>query len=100
MYRLRNDKSISVMMEYHTIKQALVGLAIETALLDVGKPALMEVIRKLESEYNSCIFDCYYHPELLVSVLKELFGNSCVVIVESINKNLAEFSYKEPISQF
>ncbi len=100
MYRFRNGKSTSIMIEDRTIKQALVGLAIETALLDVGKPTLKEVIRKLESYYNCGIFDCYYNPELLVSVLRKLYGNSYGAIVESIKKNLVEFSHQEPISRF
>ncbi|MGI0088029.1 MAG: hypothetical protein ACREBI_08745 [Nitrosotalea sp.] len=89
-----------VMVQDDTIKKALVGLAIEKALLDIGKPALDKVTRKLEAEYNCYIFDCYNNPKMLHRVLKEIYGNACKTIVDSIKKNLDEFAYQEPIGRF
>lgn len=88
------------MVQDDTVKKALVGLAIEKALLDIGRPVLDQVIRKLEKEYNCYIFDCYNNPEMLYRILKEIYGNSYKTIVGSIKKNLDEFAYQEPISRF
>lgn len=89
-----------VMVQDDTVKKALVGLAIEKALLDVGGPVLDQVTRKLETEYDCYIFDCYNNPEMLHRVLKDLYGNSYKTIVDSIKKNLDEFAYQEPIGRF
>jgi hypothetical protein len=61
---------------------------------------LDRVARKLETEYNCYIFDCYNNPKMLLRVLKEEYGNSYKAIVDSIKKNLDEFAYQEPISRF
>ncbi len=89
-----------VMIQDNTVKKALVGLAIEKALLDMGGPILDQVTRKLETEYNCYIFDCYNNPEMLHRVFKELDGWSHKTIVDLIKKNLDEFAYQEPISRF
>jgi hypothetical protein len=88
------------MVQDDTVKKALVGLAVEKALLDIGGSVLDQVTRKLETEYNCYIFDCYNNPEILHRVLKELYVNSYKTIVDSIKKNLDEFSYQEPIDRF
>ena len=82
------------------IKKALVTLAIEKTLIEFGKPALEKVSDRLFEEYHCYIPDCYRKPEYLSKVLKDLFGNSHTVIVESIGKRLAEFASQEPIKNF
>lgn len=89
-----------VMVQDDTVKKALVGLAIERALLEIGGSVLDQVTRKLETEYNCYIFDCYNNPEMLHRVLKEIYGDSYKAIVDSIKKNLDEFAYQEPIGRF
>lgn len=82
------------------IKKALVTVAIERALIDFGKSALEKVGNKLYDDFQCYFSDCYKHPERLTAILKELFGNSHTVIVESIKKNLDEFSSQKSIKEF
>lgn len=89
-----------VMVQDDMVKKALVGLAIEKALLTIGIPVLDQVTRKLEAEYNCYIFDCYNNPAMLHRILKEMYGNAYKIVVDLIKKNLDEFAYQEPISRF
>ena len=82
------------------ISKALVTLAIEKTLLNMGKPVLDEVAHRLLKNYKCYIPDCHEHPEYLKSVLKELYGNSYSTIVESIKKTLDEFITKKSIEHF
>ena len=82
------------------IKKALVTLAIEQALLNFSNAALEKVGNKLYEDFQCYFVDCYKHPERLTKILKELFGNSNTVIIDSIKKNLEEFSSQKPIDQF
>ena len=82
------------------IKRALVALAIEKALLDIGKTTFEEVGKTLYSRYQVYFPDCYEHPEFLNAVLKDLYGKSFSTIVDSIRKQLGEFASKKPIAEF
>lgn len=83
------------------MKKALVSLAIEQTLLEIGGEKMLdEVSNIMLEEYNCGIPDCFEHPEYLNKVLKNLFGNSYYTIVQSIKKQLDEFSYQEPIAEF
>ena len=82
------------------IKKALVSIAIESTLIEFGKPVLEEVERSLHDKYNCHIPDCYEHPEYLKNVIKELYGTSYSNIINSIRKTLEEFSAQEPIAVF
>ena len=82
------------------IKKALVALAIEQTLLEFGPPALEKVSSKLFEYYHCYIPDCYTKPEYLNRVLKELFGNSHTVIVQSIRRRLDEMSSQDSIKNF
>ena len=82
------------------INKALVSLAIERVLIDIGKPTYDEVVHNLYQKYRCYLPDCYDHPEYLNLILKELYGNSHYVIAESIKKELEEFSYKMPVENF
>ena len=73
------------------VMKALTSVAIEKALLDIGKPFLNKVSNKLQKEYNCYIPDCYEHPEYLDNVLRSIFGNSTGTVVESIRELLAEY---------
>jgi hypothetical protein len=72
------------------IMRALVGFCVEKVLLDIGKPAYEKVENRLYKEYQRYIPDCYDSPECLNSVLRSIFGNSYVAIVESIRQELSE----------
>lgn len=82
------------------IKKALVSLAIERALLRVGRPTYEKAVEVLYKKYRCYLPDCYEHPEYLANILKEFFGDAGKVIVESIKKDLSEFSDLEPVTKF
>ncbi|MGI0082017.1 MAG: hypothetical protein ACREAF_04260 [Nitrosopumilaceae archaeon] len=82
------------------IRKALVSLAIEQTLREISLETLHEVGKRIFENYNCYIPDCYEHPEYLSSVLKDIFGNSYNVIVESIKKQLGEFALQKPIEEF
>ena len=81
-------------------KKALVVLAIEKTLLEVGRTTYDEVLGKLYENYGCYLSDCYDNPEYLSSVLKELYGQSSLAIVNSIKKYLAQASMQEGIAKF
>ena len=89
-------------MDYdiNLVKKALVTLAIEETLLDIGKLAYDKVAFTLYQKYNSYFQDCYEHPEYLNEILHQLYGNGHEAIVNSIKKQLEEFSYNTPIEKF
>jgi len=82
------------------IKKGLVTLAIEQTLLEFGPPALEKVSNKLFEYYHCYIPDCYKKPEYLNRVLKELFGNSHIVIVQLIRRRLEDMSTQDSIKNF
>ena len=88
-------------MNADNAKKALVTLAIEQTLLQMGGVTLLDKISNLLfKEYKSYIPDCYEHPEYLNKILKKLFGNSYTDIVQSIRKELDDFANQKPISNF
>jgi archaellum component FlaC len=81
-------------------RKALVALTIEKSLLQVGKPVYDKVTKTLKTKYDCYLQDCYEHPEYLSEILDKLYGNSHKTIVESINKELNEFSEYGDIASF
>ena len=55
-------------------RKALVVLAIEKALLEVGKPTYEEVLGKLAEVYHCYLPDCYENPEYLLSVKRTVWS--------------------------
>ncbi len=87
-------------VEDDVVKKALVTLAIEQTLVDMGGPVLEEVTRRLVKEYKCYIPDCYEHPEYLKKILHDLYGSSYSTISDSIKSKLEEFTHKKSIAQF
>ena len=81
-------------------RKALVVLAIEKALLEIGKPTYDEVLGKLAKDYNCYLSDCYEHPEYLSRVLKDLYGQCRMTIIKSIEQFLVEMKEYEDIQGF
>ena len=81
-------------------KKALVSSAIKLALMEIGEPTYNKVVENLYREYHCDLADSYEHPEYLNAVLKVMFGNSHMVIVESIKKHLEKFNEQKPIQEF
>lgn len=79
------------------IMRALVGFCVEKVLLDISKPTFENVANRLYKEYRCYIPDCYDNPEYLNSVLKSIFGNSYVAIVQAIKSELSEHLEDEAI---
>jgi hypothetical protein len=75
-------------------------LAIEQTLLEYGPPALEKVSNKLFEDYHCYVPDCYNNPQYLNKVLKDLFGNSHAVIVESIRRRLEKMTMQDLIKDF
>ena len=75
-------------------------MAIERALLEIGTPALVHVGNKLYEKYQCHFTDCLEHPEYLIDILKERYANSYAIILESIDKDLEEFTDSSPIANF
>jgi hypothetical protein len=82
------------------VRKALVSLAIESVLLEIGKPTYDEVSHKLFKDYKSYLPDCYEHPEYLKRILQDLYGQSSTAIIESIKKQLEEFETQKGIDIF
>ena len=82
------------------IDKALITLAIERTLLDMSKKAYEEVGNRLYKKHGCYFMDCLEHPEYLTEILKEIFGNSSTLIVESIKNTLHESKDKKTISRF
>ncbi|MGI0069409.1 MAG: hypothetical protein ACREAN_04040, partial [Nitrosopumilaceae archaeon] len=64
------------------VRKALVSLAIETVLLEIGKPTYDEVSHKLFKDFKCYLPDCYEHPEYLKRILQDLYGQSSTAIIE------------------
>ena len=88
------------MIGSYDLLKALVVLAIEKTLLDIGKPVYENVVDRLDKKYNCYIPDCFEKPEYLKVVLKELYGESYNEIINSVQKELDEFAYKKRIEEF
>ena len=82
------------------LRKAIVSLAIEKALLGIGKPVYEKTIKQLSKDYNCYLPDCYEHPEYLNIVLKKLFGYSYITVVEAIKKELDDQMIEKPIEIF
>ncbi|MDE1843941.1 MAG: hypothetical protein KGI10_01270 [Thaumarchaeota archaeon] len=82
------------------VQKAMVTVAIEKVLLDIGKPIYDKVWRILYTEYHCYLPDCYDHPEYLADALRQTYGISYKSIIKNIERELIEFSYKHKIQNF
>lgn len=82
------------------IQKAMVTVAIEKVLLDIGKPLYDKVLDSLYAKYHCYLPDCYEHPEYLVNILRDTYGISYKSIIKNIEIELVEFSYKHKIQNF
>ena len=82
------------------VTAALVSVAIDQSLAEISDAVHEEVGNKLYKKYKCYFYNCLEHPDYLVDILKQVFGNGYISIVSNINKRLEEFSYQEPIKEF
>ena len=83
------------------VKKALVSLALEESLMEIGGNKLLhDVFRILYEKFQCYLPDCYDHPEYLRGVFTEIDSGTCDVFIESLNEKLEEYSYQKPIGEF
>ena len=87
-------------LDNEQLRKALVSLSVERTLLKIGKPVYDKVVKQLSREYDCYLPDCYEHPEYLNKVLKKIFGNSYIPIVEAIKNELDDQLMEKPIEIF
>jgi len=80
--------------------KVLIIAAIEKSLLEIGKPDLNKVKQRLMEDYNRTLADCYDEPEFLSRILKDIYGNAHVTIVDAIKKNLDNMSETKQVKEF
>ncbi len=82
-------------------KRILVGLAIESTLLNMGHSIFDKVTTKLKEDYNANVFDCLENPQYLKKILERNFDkNVHEVVAKSIKTVLGEFAYYSSIREF
>ena len=84
----------------HVITQAQVASAVEMALLGLGPPAYDKVVQKLYEDYHCRVFDCYEYPEYLNKVIKEVFGDNYILVVELIKTSLKKTAEQKTFVDF
>lgn len=98
--QIRSFRTICIMhKDNDEIHRVLVSLAIEKALLDVGKLIYETMIDILGEKYNCTIKDCYDNPQYLRQILDTL-DNAGNVITVSLKKDLDGFKNIEKIGKF
>ena len=78
----------------------LIAFSIEKTLSEISFSVLEKVQNRLAEDYSCTFLDCLDHPEYLSEILRDIFGNSYYVLVQSIQQNLEEFSSKEVVKNF
>jgi len=97
---LESLQSSSDIDNYKILLKSLLSLAIEKALLGIGKPEYEEVVNRLKEDHKCSLPDCYDNPEYLKRVLCDLFGKSYDSVLESIKENLGKFKSEELVQEF
>ena len=82
------------------LRKAIISLAIENVLRGIGEPVYEKTIRQLSKDFNCYLPECYEHPEYLNKVLKKIFGNAHITIVDAIKKELDGQITEKPIEVF
>lgn len=67
----------------------VVSSIVEKVLMNIGITTYTKV-GEILADHNLTFSDCYEKPEILNFALKELFGNSYLVIVDKIKIELGE----------
>lgn len=89
-----------MMEDIPNVIDALVNIAIEQSLHEISDAVYDDVGKTLYKKYKCYFHNCLEHPDYLVDVLQQIFGDGYISIVNSINKKLQEYSYQKPIKEF
>jgi hypothetical protein len=87
-------------MSHDTINKNLVSFVIERVLLDINDNTHALVKKRLMDDYKISFVDCYWHPEYLSKILKDIFGDSYVTIVDNIGTMLQKHSTDSKVEKF
>ncbi|WP_428324709.1 hypothetical protein [Nitrosopumilus sp.] len=82
------------------LNKNLVSLAVEKALLEMGKIELKMVESKLTNEYQIKIDECMENPTCLKQILQEMFGNAYTDILKSIENSFEKLTLDEEMTNF
>ncbi|VVC06190.1 Uncharacterised protein [uncultured archaeon] len=82
------------------LRKAIVSLAVEKVLRAISQPVYEKTIKQLSKDYNCYLPECYEHPEYLNKVLKKIFGNAHMAVIDAIKKELNEQITEKPIAVF
>lgn len=77
----------------------LVAVAVEKTLSNIGTQAYQITCDILEA-HDMTFRDCYSRPDVLNFALKNLYGNSYMVLVNEIRKKMEDFQDKKKVLQF
>ncbi len=97
---IRSYESMKRMEDMPGVTGALVSVTISQSLYEISKAVHDEVGNALYKKYNCYFHDCLDHPEYLVDIIQQIFGDGHISIIHNINKKLEEFSYQKPINEF
>ncbi|MDE1762872.1 MAG: hypothetical protein KGH88_01325 [Thaumarchaeota archaeon] len=81
-------------------REALVAVAVESALLAAGDGIHKKVSDLLMDKYNCKIMDCNKHPEYLNASLSDLEEDTRSKLINAVRKELDEYSNIKTISSF
>ena len=81
-------------------REALITVAVESALLAAGDDFYKKVSDLLRDTYNCEIMDCNKHPQYLNAVLSKLGEDARSEITHEIRKELDEYSYIKTVALF
>ncbi|HEV2193496.1 MAG TPA: hypothetical protein VGR54_07770 [Nitrosopumilaceae archaeon] len=87
-------------LDQNQLRKAMVSLAVEKTLRGIGQPIYEKAIKQLSKDYDCYLPECYEHPEYLNKVLKKIFGNAYMTIVDTIKNELNEYMAEKPIQVF
>ncbi len=88
-------------MSENKIKRSFIAYVIEQSMFEYGGEIMIKkTIETLKQRHDATIPDCYEHPEYLHKSLHDLYGKSAQEIIKTIQSNLKEFDYQEPIHNF
>jgi hypothetical protein len=94
------DESKYVKVARHDDTTAdIVGVVIAKALLKIGSPVYDRVSRMLQGRYAT-FADCYRNPELLSTILKEIYGDGYKSVVAEIKKESRWYKEHHQVVQF
>jgi len=77
----------------------VVGVIVEKVLMEIGVQSHAKVAEIL-GDHNMTFSDCYRNPDVLNFALKELYGDSYLVLVDKIRNELTGFENHEKLDLF